>query len=333
MRGELRALRQDVALSMLQQTSASARLQGVSVGAQVARQDPEVLGALLQTLATDPSPNVRLAAVDASPPAPVSRRCSNSRRRAAQGGVARVQIALADALLSAGGAQARQIVAPLAPRWACARRCGSTCGSAWGCTRERREGEGEGMAMRKSILAVAVAARWPGSGSPPCGDASTAAQAWMAHARASSAGCARRAPSSPPAPATGRSRRSGCRRGAARWWSTTSPATSRAGRRRRQRRVVALQQAHATDAANSSWPAARCRSALAARRTVIAFATRLPRRGGAHPGPWTRCPTACSTTSSRGAARRRGRAAPRARRRRRARRHDGPSRCATSTAR
>src|SRR4029079_19078860 len=65
MRGELRALHQEVALSMLQQTSASARLQGVSVGAQMARQDPQVLAALLETLATDPSPNVRLAAVDA----------------------------------------------------------------------------------------------------------------------------------------------------------------------------------------------------------------------------------------------------------------------------
>jgi len=65
MRGELRALRQDVALSMLQQTSASARLQGVSVSAQVARQDPQVMSALLETLATDPSPNVRLAAVHA----------------------------------------------------------------------------------------------------------------------------------------------------------------------------------------------------------------------------------------------------------------------------
>ena len=117
MRGELRALRQDVALSMLQQTSASARLQGVSVGAQVARQDPEVLGALLQTLATDPSPNVRLAAVDAlaaraGEPA-VQRQLGEALRKEAS---PLVQIALADALLSADGAQARRIVAPLATR-------------------------------------------------------------------------------------------------------------------------------------------------------------------------------------------------------------------------
>lgn len=115
MRGELRALRQDVALSMLQQTSASARLQGVSVGAQVARQDPQVMSALLETLATDPSPNVRLAAVDAlagraAEPA-VQLRLGEALRREDS---PLVQIALADALLSADGAQARRIVAPLA---------------------------------------------------------------------------------------------------------------------------------------------------------------------------------------------------------------------------
>jgi hypothetical protein len=114
MRGELRALRQDVALSMLQQTSASARLQGVSVGAEVARQDPQVLDALLETLATDSSPNVRLAAVDAlaaraGEPA-VQLRLGEALRREAS---PLVQIALADALLSADGEQARRIVAPL----------------------------------------------------------------------------------------------------------------------------------------------------------------------------------------------------------------------------
>lgn len=115
MRGELRALHQEVALSMLQQTSASARLQGVSVGAQMARQDPQVLAALLETLATDPSPNVRLAAVDAlagraGEPAMQLRLGEALRREESP----LVQIALADALLSADGAHARQIVAPLA---------------------------------------------------------------------------------------------------------------------------------------------------------------------------------------------------------------------------
>ncbi len=117
MRGELRALRQEVALSMLQQTSASARLQGVSVGAQVSRQDPEVLAALLQTLATDESPNVRLAAVDA-----LAGRAGEPAVQQLLGEALRkevsplVQIALADALLSADGEQARRIVAPLATR-------------------------------------------------------------------------------------------------------------------------------------------------------------------------------------------------------------------------
>ncbi|HEV8629501.1 MAG TPA: hypothetical protein VGV61_04220 [Thermoanaerobaculia bacterium] len=115
MRAELRSLRQDVALSMLQQTSASARLEGVSVGAQVARQDPELLAALLDTLATDPSPNVRLAAVDAL--------ASRAAEPAVQQQLALalskeasplVQIAMADALLSADGARARRLVAPLA---------------------------------------------------------------------------------------------------------------------------------------------------------------------------------------------------------------------------
>ncbi|HEV8240318.1 MAG TPA: hypothetical protein VGS57_13190 [Thermoanaerobaculia bacterium] len=115
MRGELRALHQEVALSMLQQTSASARLQGVSVGAQMARQDPQVLSALLETLATDPSPNVRLAAVDAlagraAEPA-VQLRLGEALRREES---PLVQISLADALLTADGAQARRIVAPLA---------------------------------------------------------------------------------------------------------------------------------------------------------------------------------------------------------------------------
>ena len=117
MRGELRALRQDVALSMLQQTSASARLEGVSLGAQVSRQDPEVLRALLDTLATDPSPNVRLAAIDALAPRAgeraVQQQLGEALRREES---PLVQIALADALLSSDGEQARRIVAPLATR-------------------------------------------------------------------------------------------------------------------------------------------------------------------------------------------------------------------------
>lgn len=117
LRGELRALRQDVALSMMQQTSASARLQGVSDGAPMSRRDPEVLHALLDTLTSDPSPNVRLAAVDAlaaraGEPA-IQRRLATALFEEQS---PLVQIALADALLTADGAEARRIVAPLASR-------------------------------------------------------------------------------------------------------------------------------------------------------------------------------------------------------------------------
>jgi hypothetical protein len=116
LRAEVRDLRQVLTLSLLQQQgSASARLEGVSLGAGLAAHDPAVLAALLDTLASDPSPNVRLAAVDALA------------GRAAEPGVQRrlgellrveasplVQIALADTLLSADGGRARTLVAPLA---------------------------------------------------------------------------------------------------------------------------------------------------------------------------------------------------------------------------
>jgi hypothetical protein len=114
-RSELRDMRQVLALSLLQQSSASGRLQGVSMGAEVARQNPQVLAMLLETLATDPSPNVRLAVVDALAPrageATVQQRLGLALRREEE---PLVQIALADALLRADGERARQLVAPLA---------------------------------------------------------------------------------------------------------------------------------------------------------------------------------------------------------------------------
>lgn len=62
---EMRGLREMVALSLLQQTSASERLRGVSYCSTLDRPDPEVMQALLRTLSLDPSVDVRLAAVDA----------------------------------------------------------------------------------------------------------------------------------------------------------------------------------------------------------------------------------------------------------------------------
>lgn len=62
---EVQQMRQLVALSLLQQQSASDRLRGVSWSVQVEPADAEVLAALITTLNYDPNVNVRLAAVDA----------------------------------------------------------------------------------------------------------------------------------------------------------------------------------------------------------------------------------------------------------------------------
>jgi anti-sigma factor RsiW len=65
MRQELGATRQMVALSMLQQQSASQRLEGVSWSTRLPEPDPKVLSALFHTLRFDNSVDVRLAALDA----------------------------------------------------------------------------------------------------------------------------------------------------------------------------------------------------------------------------------------------------------------------------
>ncbi|HEY6347219.1 MAG TPA: zf-HC2 domain-containing protein [Bryobacteraceae bacterium] len=65
LRGEVSTMRQLVALSLLQQQSASERLRGVSWAYRVEPSDSEVLTALLDAVNRDPNVNVRLAAVDA----------------------------------------------------------------------------------------------------------------------------------------------------------------------------------------------------------------------------------------------------------------------------
>jgi Putative zinc-finger len=65
MRSELTNMRQLVVLSMLQQQSASERLQGVSFSQRELQPDPKVLAALLHTLRYDSSVDVRLAALEA----------------------------------------------------------------------------------------------------------------------------------------------------------------------------------------------------------------------------------------------------------------------------
>lgn len=62
---ELASTKQLVVLSMLQQQSASERLQGITWSTREERLDPQVLTALLHTLRYDASVDVRLAALDA----------------------------------------------------------------------------------------------------------------------------------------------------------------------------------------------------------------------------------------------------------------------------
>lgn len=65
MHTELASMKQLVVLSMLQQQSASERLQGVSYSRREDQLDPQVLAALIHTLRYDNSVDVRLAALDA----------------------------------------------------------------------------------------------------------------------------------------------------------------------------------------------------------------------------------------------------------------------------
>jgi len=65
LRGELKGMRQMVALSLLQQDSAADRLRGVTWSAGIDRPGSEVVSALLETLGHDANVNVRLAVIDA----------------------------------------------------------------------------------------------------------------------------------------------------------------------------------------------------------------------------------------------------------------------------
>jgi HEAT repeats/Putative zinc-finger len=65
LRNELHKTSQLVALSYLQQQSASGRLQGVSYSMRMQEADPQVLDALVHTLRYDSNVDVRLAALDA----------------------------------------------------------------------------------------------------------------------------------------------------------------------------------------------------------------------------------------------------------------------------
>ena len=62
---EVDRLQQQMTLQLLDQPSASARLQGISLTSRVQDPAPALIAALLDTLDNDPSVNVRLSAVDA----------------------------------------------------------------------------------------------------------------------------------------------------------------------------------------------------------------------------------------------------------------------------
>jgi hypothetical protein len=62
---EIASTREMVALSLLQQQSATERLRGVDYTGRMRTMEPEVVSALTEAVAHDPSVNVRLAAIDA----------------------------------------------------------------------------------------------------------------------------------------------------------------------------------------------------------------------------------------------------------------------------
>jgi len=65
LRGEVYAMSRMLAVSLLQQQSASERIKGVSWSERLSQPDEQVIATLVQTLNYDPNVNVRLAAMDA----------------------------------------------------------------------------------------------------------------------------------------------------------------------------------------------------------------------------------------------------------------------------
>jgi hypothetical protein len=61
----VQSLRQTVALSLLDQQSATSRLEGISWSSRVERPEPDLVSALLTMVGHDPNTNVRLSALDA----------------------------------------------------------------------------------------------------------------------------------------------------------------------------------------------------------------------------------------------------------------------------
>ena len=114
LRTEVRSLHEMVALSLLEQPTATDRLRGVSFGARLEHPDRPVVAALVDTVARDPNVNVRLAAIDALAPVASEPSVRDALIRALPGQDApTVQIALADLLLDNDGSAARAAVTSL----------------------------------------------------------------------------------------------------------------------------------------------------------------------------------------------------------------------------
>ncbi len=109
LRGEIAALHEVVAVSLLRQSSPSERLQGVAYGRGLAQSDPRVVDALLAALADDGNVNVRLAALEALAPTTALPR---NRTRLVAAVAAQdsplVQLTAIDLLLESDGAAARR---------------------------------------------------------------------------------------------------------------------------------------------------------------------------------------------------------------------------------
>ena len=65
LRREIQSMRSTLAMSLLDNSSASERLRGVNLSSRMEQPDERLLDSLLQALHSDPSTNVRLAVVDA----------------------------------------------------------------------------------------------------------------------------------------------------------------------------------------------------------------------------------------------------------------------------
>jgi hypothetical protein len=65
LRGEVQAMNRMLAVSLMQQQSASERLRGITLTSQFQQPDHELTGALFEAMNYDPNVNVRLAAIDA----------------------------------------------------------------------------------------------------------------------------------------------------------------------------------------------------------------------------------------------------------------------------